>query len=187
MQTLVIHFTPLFDRLGNLDPEQRCYLQTDNLSVRLENSDWNSGLLVHAFSTKHHQSFKINILILAYLNFSWYHSIDIQIHMFIILKDLFNIKMVYLQIDPLNTVYMLCVFSVGWQSRFDSSDSRTRPNYWTVAVDTSRGDYTSRSRTAADASRNAKRYRPAVPLHPTGNNSHGNQQHHHHCFHYSSR
>lgn len=83
---------------------------------------------------------------------------------------------------------MLCVFSIGWQSRFDSSNSRTRSNYRTVAVDTSRGDYTSRSRTAADASSDAKWYCSALLVYPTGNNSHnGQHHHHHHRFHYSSR
>lgn len=51
------------------------------------------------FFSTNHQSFKINIVLLAYLCLSWYYSIDIEIHSFIILKDLFNIKTVYLQID----------------------------------------------------------------------------------------
>lgn len=51
------------------------------------------------FFSTNHQSFKINIVLLAYLYLSWYYSIDIEIHSFIILKDLFNIKTVYLQID----------------------------------------------------------------------------------------
>lgn len=79
------------------------------LAVHLESLDWNSAFLVHVFSTVQQQSSQINILILAYLNSFWCCSVDIQVYVFITLKDLSNIKVIYLQIDALNTVYMLSV------------------------------------------------------------------------------
>lgn len=62
------------------------------------------------------------------------------------------------------------------QPRFDSSDSRTRSDYWTVAADTSGDDGPPRARAAAHAGRDAEWHRSAFPLYPTVNTSHGRQQ-----------
>lgn len=80
-------------------------------------------------------------------------------------------------ICDLNTACsVLSAFPTGRQPRFDSSDSRTRSDYWTVAADTSGDDGPPRARAAAHAGRDAEWHRSAFPLYPTVNTSHGRQQ-----------